>query len=94
MFRTADIRTYDPECDAMPANQPQRAKATASQKSTRSRYAVDPEAIAAGRLPQRAPVVTSAANPHYQKHDSEVFPACPVRISSTKSLTTGAFTHR
>ena len=34
---------------------------------------MDPEAIAAGRLPQRAPVVTSAANPHYQKHFDRLF---------------------
>ena len=49
------------------------ATATAPQKSSRSRYAIDPEAIAAGRLPQRAPVVTSAANPHYQKHFDRLF---------------------
>ena len=40
---------------------------------SRSRYAIDPEAIAAERLPQRAPVVTSAANPHYQKHFDRLF---------------------
>ena len=38
-----------------------------------TRYAIDPKAIAAGRLPQRAPVVTSAANPHYQKHFDRLF---------------------
>ncbi|HEX3419073.1 MAG TPA: hypothetical protein VHT21_22130 [Stellaceae bacterium] len=65
MFQGADIRAYDPKRDATPAKQPRRAKATAL---SRSRYAIDPEAIAAGRLPKRAPVVTSAANPHYQKH--------------------------
>jgi hypothetical protein len=59
MFRAADIRTYDPECEATPANQPRRSKATVPQTSSRSRYAIDPETIAAGRLPQRAPVVTS-----------------------------------
>src|SRR3984893_18273708 len=37
------------------------------------RYAIDPQAITAGRLPQRAPVVTSAANPHYQKHFDRLF---------------------
>jgi hypothetical protein len=73
MFREADIRGYDPKCDATPAKQPRRAKATAPHKSSRSRYAVDPEAIAAGRLPQNAPVVTSAANPHYQKHFDRLF---------------------
>jgi hypothetical protein len=73
MFREADIRAYDPKRDATPAKQPRRAKATAAETSSRSRYAIDPEAIAAGRLPQRAPVVTSAANPHYQKHFDRLF---------------------
>ena len=73
MFREADIRAYDAERDATPAEQPRRAKATAPQKSSRSRYAIDPETITAGRLPQRAPVVTSAANPHYQKHFDRLF---------------------
>jgi hypothetical protein len=73
MFRDADIRAYDPKRDATPAKQPRRAKATAPGTSSRSRYAIDPEAIAAGRLPQKAPVVTSAANPHYQKHFDRLF---------------------
>ena len=73
MFREADIRAYDAERDARPAAQSRRAKATAPQKSSRSRYAIDPETITAGRLPQRAPVVTSAANPHYQKHFDRLF---------------------
>jgi hypothetical protein len=73
MFREADIRAYDAERDARPAAQSRRAKATAPQKSSRSRYAIDPEAIGAGRLPQKAPVVTSAANPHYQKHFDRLF---------------------
>src|SRR6202047_1492051 len=51
MFREADIRAYDPKRDAMPAKQPRRAKATTPQKSSRSRYTIDPEAIAAGQLP-------------------------------------------
>jgi hypothetical protein len=73
MFREADIRAYDPKRDATPADQPRRAKAAAPQKSSRSRYGIDPETIAAGRLPQRAPFVTSAANPHYQKHFDRLF---------------------
>ena len=73
IFREADIRAYDAERDATTAEQPRRAKATAPLKSARSRYGIDPEAIAAGRLPQRAPVVTSAANPHYQKHFDRLF---------------------
>src|SRR4029077_7321730 len=73
MLREADIRAYDPERDANIAEQPRRAKATTPQNSSRSRYAIDPEAITAGRLPQRAPVVTSAANPYYQKHFDRLF---------------------
>ena len=73
MFREADIRADDPKRDATPATQSRRAKAAASQKSSQSRYRIDPETIAAGRLPQRAPVVTSAANPHYQKHFDRLF---------------------
>jgi hypothetical protein len=73
MFREADIRAYHPKCDATPAEQPRRVKAAAPQKPSRSRYAIDPEAIAAGWLPPRAPVVTSAANPHYQKHFDRLF---------------------
>ena len=56
MFREADIRAYDAERDAPPAKQPRRAKATAAQKAPRSRYAIDPAAIAAGKLPDKAPV--------------------------------------
>jgi hypothetical protein len=73
MFREADIRAYDPKLDATPAKQPRCAKAAAPEKSLQSRYRIDPETIAAGRLPQRAPVVTSAANPHYQKHFDRLF---------------------
>ena len=73
MFREGDIRAYDPKRDATPAKQPRRAKAAAPQKSSQSRYRIDPEAIAAGRLPDKAPVVTSAANPHYQKHFDRLF---------------------
>jgi hypothetical protein len=73
MFREADIRAYNPKRDGTPGEQPGRAKVTAPQKPSRSRYGIDPEAIAAGRLPPRAPVVTSAANPHYQKHFDRLF---------------------
>jgi hypothetical protein len=73
MLREADIRAYDAERDATPAKQPRRLKATASHRSSRSRYAINPEAIAAGKLPDKAPVVTSEANPHYQKHFDRLF---------------------
>jgi hypothetical protein len=72
MFEEADIRPYDAERDVKLGKQPRRAKATAPRKASRSRYAVDPEAIAAGRLPEKAPVVTSKANPHYQKRFDEL----------------------
>jgi len=36
-------------------------------KSSRSQYAINADVIAAGRLPENPPVVTSKANPHYQK---------------------------
>jgi hypothetical protein len=68
MFKEADIRASDAERDAKPAKQPGRARATDPKKAPRSRYRIDPEAIAAGRLPETAPVVTSATNPHYQKY--------------------------
>jgi hypothetical protein len=71
MFEEADIRAYDAERDAKPT-QPGRAKATEPKKASRSRYGIDPEAIAAGRLPEKAPVVTSAANPHYQRRFDEL----------------------
>jgi hypothetical protein len=71
MFRESHIRAYDPKRDATPAKQPRRAKEAAP--PSRSRYRIDPETIAAGRLPQRAPVVISAANPHYQKHFDRLF---------------------
>jgi hypothetical protein len=73
MFREADIRAYDPKRNATPGKQPRRAKPTAPQKPSQSRYAIDPETIAAGQLPQRAPVVTSVANAHYQKHFDRLF---------------------
>jgi hypothetical protein len=73
MFRKADIRAYDPKRGATPAEQPRRAKATAPHKPSRSRYAIDPEAIAAGKLPDKAPAITSEANPHYQKHFDRLF---------------------
>ena len=72
MFKETDIRAYDAERDAKPATQPGRARAT-EPKPSLSRYAIDPEAVAAGNLPEKAPVVTSAANPHYQKHFDRLF---------------------
>jgi hypothetical protein len=70
--RKVNIRAYDAERDAKPATRPRRAKTTEPKKASRSRYGIDPEAIAAGRLPEKAPLVTSAANPHYQKRFDEL----------------------
>jgi hypothetical protein len=73
MFEEPDIRAYEAERDAKPAKQLRPAKATEPKKASRSRYAIDPKAIAAGKVPDKAPVVTSAANPHYQKHFDRLF---------------------
>ena len=72
MFQEADIRAYEAERDAKRARQPRRAKAAGPRAASRSRYALDPAVIAAGKLPDQAPVVTSAANPHYQKRFDEL----------------------
>jgi len=50
--------------------QPRRERATAPRApraESRSRYAIGPAAIAAGKLPDKAPVVSSATNQLYQK---------------------------
>jgi hypothetical protein len=70
VFQGADIRAYDDARDAKPARQPRRARATAPhapRAESRSRYAIGPAAIAAGKLPDKAPVVNSATNQLYQK---------------------------
>ena len=72
MFKDGDIRAYDAERDAKRAGQPRRAKAAGPGATSRSRYALDPAVIAAGKLPDKAPIVTSAANPHYQKRFDEL----------------------
>src|SRR5580704_15733362 len=72
MFKEDDIRAYDPERDAKRARQPRRARATGPRAASRSRYALDPAVIAAGKLPDKAPIVTSVANPHYQKRFDEL----------------------
>ena len=56
-----------------PPRSPGAPKRRRRKSPSRSRYAIDPGAIGAGRLPQKAPVVTSAANPHYQKHFDRLF---------------------
>jgi hypothetical protein len=73
MFKEGNIRVYDAERDAKRAGQPRRPRATGPRVESRSRYALDPAVIAAGKLPDKAPVVTSAANPHYQKRFNELY---------------------
>ena len=53
MFKEGDIRAYDPERDAKRARQPRRARATGPRAASRSRYALDPAVIAAGKLPRQ-----------------------------------------
>src|ERR1700738_2915536 len=72
MFKGGDIRVYDAQREAQRAGQPRLARATEPRTASRSRYALDPAVIAAGKLPDRAPVVTSAANQHYQKRFDEL----------------------
>ena len=74
MFKEGDVRAYDAERDAKRARQPrgERAKAAGPRAASRSRYVLDPGVIAAGKLPDKAPIVTSAANPHYQKRFDEL----------------------
>src|SRR5580693_8797907 len=72
MFKERDLRAYDPERDARRAREPRPAKAAGPRAASRSRYALDPAVIASGKLPDKAPVVTSAANPHYQKRFDEL----------------------
>ena len=55
------------------ASQPDRANGDVPKKAVQSKYGIDLEAIAAGRLPEKPPVVTSAANRHYQKHFDRLF---------------------
>jgi hypothetical protein len=44
-----------------------RRTTAAPAKPSRSQYAINAEMIAAGQLPEKPPVVTAKANPHYQK---------------------------
>jgi hypothetical protein len=57
-----------PAEESKPARQRRRDQATAAPQGTRSRYGINPDLIAGGRLPDKAPEVTSAANRRYQTH--------------------------
>jgi hypothetical protein len=57
-----------PPEEPKPARQSRRDRAPAAPQGSRSRYGIDPDLIAAGRLPDKAPEVTSAANRRYQTH--------------------------
>jgi len=61
-------RTEEPPPEAQkPARRSRRRTPSTPAKSSRSQYAINADVIAAGRLPENPPVVTSKANPHYQK---------------------------
>ena len=61
-------RTEKPAPEAPKAARPsRRGTSSTPAKSSRSQYAINADVIAAGRLPENPPVVTSKANPHYQK---------------------------
>ena len=57
-----------PPEEPKPARQPSRGRALAAPQGSRSRYGIGSDLIAAGRLPDKAPEVTSAANRRYQTH--------------------------
>jgi hypothetical protein len=62
-----------PPEEPKPARQSRRGRTPAAPQGSRSRYGIDPDLIAAGRLPDKAPVVTSAANQIYQKQFDKLF---------------------
>jgi hypothetical protein len=49
-----------------PAKQSRRRKTVMPAKRSHSQYAINLDLIAGGKLPEKPPVVTSKANPHYQ----------------------------
>jgi len=50
-----------------PARRSRRRTTITPAKPSRSKYAINADMIAAGKVPEKPPVVTSKANPHYQK---------------------------
>jgi len=50
-----------------PARRSRRSTTITAAKLSRSQYAINADMIAAGKVPEKPPVVTSKANPHYQK---------------------------
>jgi hypothetical protein len=50
-----------------PAKRSRRRKTSMPTTRSRSQYAISPDMIAVGKLPENPPVVTSKANPHYQR---------------------------
>ena len=50
-----------------PARRSRRSTTITPVKLSRSQYAINADMIAAGKVPEKPPVVTSKANPHYQK---------------------------
>jgi len=50
-----------------PARRSRRSTTITPAKPSRSQYAINADMIAAGKVPEKPPVVTSKANPYYQK---------------------------
>ena len=59
--------TEEPASEALKSARRSRRSTEAPTNPSRSQYAIDAATIAAGQLPEKPPVVTSKANPHYQK---------------------------
>jgi hypothetical protein len=55
----AGCETGQPVLDVKPARQPRRGRAPEAPRVSCSRHGIDPDLIAAGRLPDKAPEVTS-----------------------------------
>jgi hypothetical protein len=61
-------RSEEPPPEApKPARRLRRNTTITPAKPSRSQYAINADMIAAGKVPEKPPVVTSKANPHYQK---------------------------
>jgi hypothetical protein len=61
-------RTEGPPPEApKPSRRSRRSTTITPAKPSRSQYAINADMIAAGKVPEKPPVITSKANPHYQK---------------------------
>ena len=63
LYRTEEPTPEPPK----PERRSRRHTAVTPSKPSRSQYTISVDMIATGKLPEKPPVVTSKANPHYQK---------------------------